>query len=45
MKTIKVIDLLNKIAKLFHMTGENVRGILIRNNIERKKGENNDMFP
>lgn len=39
-KKYKELKSCNKVAKLFNMTGENVRGILIRNNIERKKGGN-----
>lgn len=31
----------NKVAKLFNMSGENVRCILIRNKVDRKKGGNN----
>ena len=40
-KKYKELKSCNKVAKLFNMTGENVRGILIRNNIERKNGGNN----
>ena len=40
-KKYKELKSCNKVAKLFDMTGENVRGILIRNNIERKKGGSN----
>ena len=38
----KALKSCSKVGKLFGLSGENIRQILIRNNIERNRGGNND---